>query len=162
ISLPVTPSALWAAPLAARLFAVLPGTGQVAVLDVSRRSGARFVSVGGRPVAIAGGGARAVVVVDGSSGRVTRLDARTGARLGSPVAPSLASPPSRPPALRGAPSTTAGERQTITLALGGGLDAHALSTQDVQIRDGRAVIELWQSGVTSTFASRTLGGVTIR
>ena len=166
IALPVTPAALWLVPFNGRLFAALPGTHQVALFDTTHLAAPTFVSVGKKPVAVAGGttgtGPHEVVVVD-ADGRINRLNALTGTRFGSTVSSGLGALAPAPLVLRDATATTSGDTRTITLTLdGGGLDPQGLTTPDLRIRDGAAALELWQGAIRSALATRSLGAVSMR
>src|SRR5207244_10174961 len=78
LRLAVSPAAIWIGRTG-RLYAALPATGRVAIVDAAApRRRPVLVHVGGRPVALAAA-AGAVFVAD-RSGRITKIDASTGAR----------------------------------------------------------------------------------
>ena len=148
IRLPVSPAAIWIAPTG-RLYAALPATGRVAILDRGRPP--RFVRVGGRPVAVAG--TRATIFVADASGRITRIDAATGARRGSArVLTPGAAPPTRA-VLDRIRARTNGEKTILVLTIAGGRrprrarrrdrrrtsDARALAGRDRLLR-GRPLV----------------------
>ena len=166
VALPVTPAAIWVAPFSRRLFATLPATNRVAVLDAATGRLLRMTAVGGRPVALAGGiGAqpREVLVVGAGARSVTRLDAATGRKLGSRSVPGLGTTRPAPVVLRHASVRTEGTKTTIRFALsGGGLDRNGLVVRDARPGDGRASIELWQGGISSTMVPTTSAGVAVR
>jgi hypothetical protein len=166
INLPVTPSSLWIVRRSGRLLAALPGVGEVALLDTAHGGVPTLIPVDGTPVAIAGGAAAAggeeVVVVGSRGGRVTRLNAQTGAVLRSRSITQLVAAGPAPAVLRKATLARGGQTTTVALTLTGGrLDDSALRTPDLQIRDGHASVELWQGGIRSTVTSVTGGGLTL-
>jgi len=167
IPLSATPSSLWIAPGAGTLFAAVPATGKVAVVDAARPASPRLLEVGGKPVAVAGGTSRArarpVYVVGAEGRRMTTLDARTGVRLGSTRVAGLGAPPPEPLELHDAADSTSGLTTTVQLELtGGALQPSSVTTLDPRIRDGSAAIELWQGGIRSAFATKKLGATAIR
>ena len=158
IRLPVSPAAIWIAPTG-RLYAALPATGRVAILDRGRPP--RFVRVGGRPVAVAG--TRATIFVADASGRITRIDAATGARRGSArVLTPGAAPPTRA-VLDRIRARTNGEKTILVLTIAGGrLGPSDLVVRDGAIGDGRATLELWQGAIGSSVGARSFGGLVLR
>ena len=161
VRLPVSPAAIWIGPTG-RLYAALPGSGQVAIVEMrAPRRRPVLVHVGGRPVAVAGAG-RDVFVAD-PSGRITKIDASTGARGRSArVLARGVTPPSRS-VLRRLSARTTGESTILVLALRGGrLDRTGLVVRDGAIADGRATLELWQGGIGSAIRARALGDLAVR
>jgi hypothetical protein len=158
IRFPVSPAAIWIAP-GGRLYAALPATGRVAIVDTAAPQRApQVVRVGGGPVALAGAG-NAVFVAD-RSGRMTRIDA--GKLRGSARVLSAAGAPSRA-VLGRVRERTAADTTTIVLTiLGGRLDASGLVVRDGAIADGRAALELWQGAIGSAVTKRSFGDLAVR
>jgi predicted Ser/Thr protein kinase len=161
LRLAVSPAAIWIARTG-RLYAALPATGQVAIVETTAPSRRPvLVPVGGRPVAL--GGAGGTVFVADLSGRVTTIDASTGARGGSArvLAPGVAPP--LPAVLRHLTTRTSGDTTTLVLALRGGrLDATGVLVRDGTIADGRARLELWQGGIGSAIRAGAFSDLTVR
>ncbi|HEX6700931.1 MAG TPA: protein kinase [Gaiellaceae bacterium] len=160
LRLPVSPAAIWIAKTG-RLYAALPATGQVAIVATrtpSRRPA--YVRVGGRPVALAGAGG--TVFVAERSGRITKLDAGTGARGRSAQVLPRVAPPGRA-TLRRLSDVTSGDTTTLRLTVRGGrLDVTSIRVRDGAIADGHATIELWQGGIATAVRARTFGDLAAR
>jgi hypothetical protein len=82
VSLPVTPSSIWVGRFSGRLFATLYADDRIALVDTTHDAGAQLLSGFSRPVAVWGNQGVAYVYNAGDRS-VCRLDALTGARLGS-------------------------------------------------------------------------------
>jgi Protein kinase domain len=165
VKLPVTPSDVWIVPRTHRLFAALPGVDRVALLDTRSPARApRLVAAGREPVAVAGGTTSGVpVVVMSADGTATRLDARTGARLGAKRITVLGAPPPARLVLRRVAGTSAGDRLAIVLRFTGGrLDEGSLVVRDGTLVDGKAAFEVWQGGIRTRLRTRIAHGITIR
>ena len=168
IGLASTPAAVWIVPFSGRLFATLPSSDSVAVLDTAFPSTpATIVHVGKRPTAVAGGldpegAGEAVYVVGEGDSTVTRLDPITGTRLSSARVTALARSTERL-VLRRARVNQLGRSSLVTLSLdGGGLDPAGLVVRDARIADGHAVVELWQGGITSLTKGGHHGGLALK
>jgi hypothetical protein len=160
IGLPATAAAIWIVPFSGRLFATLPASDRVAVLDTAFPSlPPALIRAGRGPLAVVGasepeGAGEAVYVVGEKDGSVTKLDPITGTRLGSKRIGSLGASAGRP-VLRAVRLEQSGKTSILTLSLtGGSLDKQGLLARDRAIEDGTASIELWQGGIRS----RTNGG----
>jgi hypothetical protein len=162
IRLPVSPAAIWIAP-GGRLYAALPATGRVAIVDAAAPQRApQLVRVGGRPVALAGAGAgaRATIFVADRSGRITRIDA--GKLRGSARVLSAAGAPSRAVLGRVRERTAADTTTVVLTIVGGRLDPSSLVVRDGAIADGRAALELWQGAIGSAVTKRSFGDLAVR
>jgi hypothetical protein len=158
IRLAVSPAAIWIAP-AGRLYAALPATGRVAIVDTAApQRTPQLVRVGGGPVALAGAGD--TVFVADRSGRITKIDA--GKLRGSARVLSAAGAPSRAVLSRVREQTT-GETSTLVLTIRGGrLDPSGFVVRDGAIADGRATFELWQGAIGSAVRTRSFGDLAVR
>jgi Protein kinase domain len=159
IRLPVSPAAIWIAP-AGRLYAALPATGSVAIVDTAAPQRApQLVRLGGRPVALAGAGD--TVFVADRSGRITKIDA-SGARHGSARVLGAGAVPGRA-VLGRVRERTASDTTTLVLTIRGGrLDSSGLVVRDGAIADGRATLELWQGAIGSAVTKRSFGDLAVR
>ena len=98
IKLPVTPASVWVSPTSGRLFAALPATNRVAVLDTAlARSPILMTRVGAKPIAVAGapaatGGSTGIYVVNVGDRTITTLDALTGRAITHHSDPGAAEP----------------------------------------------------------------------
>jgi outer membrane protein assembly factor BamB len=162
IPLPVTPSSVWLAP-SGMLFASLPGTRRLALIDTQHEGTPAIVQPGGTPVAVAGGLRRGEVVVASlGNGAITVLDGTTGKKLRSRRIAGLGGPRPAPLVLTRATAraTTGGVTVSLVLA-GGGLDPTSVVADDRQIADGHASIELWQPGIRANVAGTSAEGISI-
>jgi len=165
-----TPSSIWIVPFNGRLFAALPASHAVAVVDAaSPAARASLTTLGSRakPAAVVGplgsdADGNIVYVVDGANGTIGRLDALTGRLLDSVAIRGLkAAVPGR--LVAGAP-TFAKEGRTVTATIrfaSGRLSLEGLDVPNARIAGGAAHLELRQAGVVSRFGRRTGSGVTI-
>ncbi|PWU21482.1 MAG: hypothetical protein C5B48_11265 [Candidatus Rokuibacteriota bacterium] len=168
ISLPTTPAASWVVPFGGLLFAALPATGQVAVVDTAFPNNAPLlIHAGGRPVAVMGGtapeGVGESVFVLGARGAVTRLDPLTGRRLGVGTVGAVRVPPPRRLVLRKLQVADQGDSVVLTLVLAGGhLPRRGLVFSDRTITDGRAALGLWQGGISTATTGGSYGPLSVR
>jgi hypothetical protein len=167
VALPATPSSLWIAPTTGTLFATVPATNEVAVVDTANRTRMRLVEVGSRPVMVAGGRAGAapneVYVAGAAGGRITRLDARSGAVRGAIRVSGFGAAAPRPVVVVGAKTSDEGDATTLQLALEGGALARAgVIAADLEPRDGSVSVAVWQGAIRSTFATKRLGQISLR
>ena len=159
VALPVTPSDLWLAS-SGRLFAPLPGTDQVAVVDVRTGSAPRRVAVVRTPVAVTE--AAGSVLVVGAGGAVARLDPRTGRVRGRQRLVALDGPPTAPLVLQRIGSSPAAGTLTLTFRLGGGmLDQESVVVRDAMIADGGASFQIWQGGIESRVRTSRAGELAV-
>ena len=167
ISLGTRPSAVWVVPSTGRLFASLPGTGEVAVVDV-RTPGAQpqRIQVGNQPAALGGGrlpgGREAVFVIKVGDGSIARLDPLTGRVLSSKRVAALRGKPPDTLAVRGVSIKDAGRTVTATIQLAGGtLQAAGLRPRDTGIRRGSALFGLWQGGISTRLTEKKGAGLSV-
>ena len=145
-----------------RLYAALPGSDAVAVLEGgSPREEPVLIPAGPEPVALAGTGARVVVLREGNR-TLARVNAAARSVSGATRIAGLggATPPVA--SVSRVSGAASGRVVTITVSLGSGsLQAGGIEVVDRSIADGRAAIELWQGGITSTVASASPQGVDV-
>ena len=142
-----------------RLYAALPGSDAVAVLEGgSPREEPVLIPAGPEPVALAGTGARVVVLREGNR-TLARVNAAARSVSGSTRIAGLggATPPVA--SVSRVSGAASGRVVTITVSLGSGsLQAGGIKVVDRSIADGRAAIELWQGGITSSCRERQPAG----
>ncbi len=171
--LPATPSAVTVVPGNGKLFAALPGSDQLALIDTLAPEeggsaqtplphGASLVAVGSQPVALANAGGVVYVATSGD-GTIARVDALTGDVLGALGVPALeAQRAPKPVTVTGIQMKESSEAVTATIRLEGGrLPGSGIVVSDENIGDGRAVVELWQGGISSSAAEQTLADLTV-
>ena len=131
------------------LVAALPAGEEVAIFDTTQPAEPpRLVAVGGPPAALAATGDGIQVLT--TRGALVAVDPAAGtAAPGVPV--DGFGDPAPAARLQRVSSARSGRRVTLTLALGSGRLANGdLRVADRSIGDGRAALELWQGGITST------------
>lgn len=163
VSLGARPAAVWVAPSSGNLFAALPDTNEVAMVDtLSPDSEPTRVPVGKRPVALGGGDSGDVYVASAGDGSVTRLDALTGEVLGTERVRALRVGAPTPVTAAGIDMAESGRTVTTTIRLDGGrLPASGFLVGERDISAGRAVVELWQGGIGTNVQGDELGDLTV-
>lgn len=145
-----------------KVFAALPASKAVAVIDTSTAvPTVTEVAVPGAPERLAVAGQTVYVLLPGSS-RIVRMNARTGAlQNDSDAVPSGGQKPSRV-TLGRASGTQDGRVLTITLPLtGGSVRPQAVRATDSDISNGGASLELWQPGIATSAPREVVGGVAV-
>jgi hypothetical protein len=93
---------------------------------------------------------------------MTRLDAVTGAPLGTAKVSALGGPKARKLVARSIAFRTHGRTVTATIRFAGGTFDHGtVAMRDAAIGDGKASLTLWQGGIATAVRSRAGSGITI-
>jgi hypothetical protein len=163
VALPATPAAVTVVAGNGNLFAALPGTDQVALVDtLALDEDPRLISVGKLPAALTST-ADVVYAINTGDKTITRLDALTGDALGTERVPALARERFPEPATATAITMEeSSDAVTATIELEGGpLPASSIIVRNDGLPDGKALVELWQGGITTTAADQTLADLTV-